>query len=169
MAKVLIIGYEKCVGCGTCEMVCSAKHEGVINPFQSRIKIVKWGIDGGGIPMVCAQCESAPCIDACPTNARFRDNELSRVMINDDRCIKCKTCVVVCPFGAVEFNPITRNLIGCDLCDGDPLCVKFCAFDALQYVDAGDTNRKQQRDAAEKLYESMRGFASAPATRGNKG
>ena len=84
MKKIFIEEMDLCTGCQICEMVCSAKHEGLINPFQSRIKIVKWGTGGAGIPMVCAQCESAPCIDACPTNARFRDNELSRVMINDD-------------------------------------------------------------------------------------
>jgi len=41
MSKVLMIDYEKCTGCRICEMACSAKHEGAINPFQSRIKIVK--------------------------------------------------------------------------------------------------------------------------------
>ena len=29
MAKVLMIDYEKCAGCRTCEMACSIKHEGV--------------------------------------------------------------------------------------------------------------------------------------------
>ena len=48
MSKALIIDYEKCIGCMTCEMVCSVKHEGVINPFQSRINIVKWEMDEEG-------------------------------------------------------------------------------------------------------------------------
>ena len=47
MAKALVIDYEKCAGCQTCEMACSIKHEGVINPFRSRIKVVKGDIEGG--------------------------------------------------------------------------------------------------------------------------
>ena len=29
MAKALVIDYEKCTGCQTCEMACSIKHEEV--------------------------------------------------------------------------------------------------------------------------------------------
>lgn len=83
-------------------------------------------------------------------------------MVNYDRCIGCKTCVVVCPFGAVGFDHVAGKIISCDLCDGDPVCVRFCETEALQYVDASEVNKKRQREAAEKLYESMRRFTMAP-------
>ena len=164
MAKVLMIDYEKCTGCRLCEQVCSVKHEGVSNPARSRISVVKWEEEGLYIPMACQQCESAPCISACPTNTYSRDEHLGRVVTDYDRCIGCKTCVVVCPFGAVGFDPVAKRIISCDLCDGNPVCVKFCATEALQYVDDSEINRKRQREAAEKLYGAKRSFAMEPTT-----
>jgi len=162
MAKVLMIDYEKCTGCRLCEQVCSVKHEGVSNPARSRIRVVKWEEEGLYIPMVCQQCEPAPCIYACPTKSRSRDDHLARVMTDYDRCIGYKTCVVACPFGAVCFDPLAKKVISCDLCDGEPVCVKFCETRALQYVEDGDINKKRQRIAAEKLYEAKQSFTAVP-------
>ncbi len=162
MQKMLIVDCEKCTGCRLCELVCSVKHEGVSNPSRARIHITKWDAEGIAMPMICDQCEPAPCVTACPTNARSRDEQLGRVVIDYERCIGCKTCIVVCPFGAVSFDPVDKRIISCDLCDGDPICVKFCDTEALQYVDASEVNKRRQREAAEKLYESMRSFTMAP-------
>ncbi len=162
MAKVLTIDYEKCTGCRLCEQVCSVRHEGVINPARSRIKVVKWENEGLYIPMVCQQCESAPCIAACPMNARYTNEQLGTRNTNYDQCIGCKTCVAVCPFGAVGFDPVAKKIISCDLCDGDPVCVKFCDTEALQYVDDSEINRKRRREAAEKLYIAKKNFATEP-------
>ena len=158
MCKMLLVDCEKCTGCRLCELVCSVKHEAVSNPSRARIHIVKWEMEGIMMPMVCNQCESAPCIAACPTNARSRDEQLGRIIVNYDRCIGCKTCVVVCPFGAVGFDPVAGKIISCDLCDGDPTCANFCETESLRYVDASEINKKRQRDAAEKLYEAMQRF-----------
>ena len=118
-------------------------------------------MEGIMMPIVCNQCEPAPCIDACPTNARSRDEEPGRVVVNYDRCIGCKTCVVVCPFGAASFDPVAGRIISCDLCDGSPICADLCETQALQYVDASEINKKRQREAAKKLYESMQKFTTA--------
>lgn len=153
MAKVLMIDYEKCEGCLTCQLACSAKHEGVINPLQSRIKVVKWEreIKATGIPIACVQCESAPCLAVCPVKAIYRDELLDRVMIDYDKCIGCRMCVAICPFGAASFDSIGKRIIKCDLCDGDPLCVKFCGYKALQYVDVSEQSTIKQRVAAERI------------------
>lgn len=159
MAKVLMINYEKCTGCRLCEQVCSVKHEGVSNPARSRIKVVKWEDKGLYIPMVCQQCESAPCIAVCPMNARSRDEQRGCVITNYDQCIGCKTCVLVCPFGAVRFDPVAKKIITCDLCSGAPVCVTFCETGALQYVEDSEINKKRRREAAEKLYKAKQSLA----------
>jgi Fe-S-cluster-containing hydrogenase component 2 len=151
MTKALIIDYEKCVGCRTCEMACSARHTATINPHQSRISIVKWDMDGEGIPIACSHCESAPCQAICPVMAIARDESLGRVMIDYDKCIGCRMCVAVCPFGAMSFDSIVRQVIKCDLCEGDPLCARFCAYGALVYVDAGEHAVSRRREVAEEV------------------
>ena len=161
MTKALVTDYKKCTGCRLCEMVCSVKHEGVVNPQRTRINIAKWETKGLTVPMVCKQCEDAPCIAACPTNARMRDEELGRVIVNYDRCIGCKTCVIACPFGAINWDPLSKKVISCDLCDGEPQCARFCETGALLYIEASTTNKSRRREAAEQLFESTKATTEA--------
>jgi carbon-monoxide dehydrogenase iron sulfur subunit len=149
--KVLKIDYEKCTGCRTCEQVCVLKHDGVINPMRSRIRVVKWDMEGLYIPMSCQQCQDAPCMVGCPVGAISRNDEMNRVEVDYDICIGCRTCVSVCPFGAMNFNPIDRKVTKCDLCDGDPQCVRFCDVKAIQFVESADVSLSKKRTAAKRL------------------
>jgi len=159
MAKVLFIDYQRCTGCRTCEMVCAVKHDGVLNPIRSRIKVMKWEAEGLYVPISCQQCQDAPCMNVCPVKAISRDEEMGCVDVDYDACIGCRSCVTVCPFGAMNFNPIDRQVFKCDLCEGDPQCVRFCDVDAVQYVDAEEVSIDKKRYAAEKL--SLAGKESA--------
>ena len=98
-------------------------------------------------------------MNVCPVKAISRDEELGSVEVDYDACIGCRSCVVVCPFGAMSFNTIDRQVFKCDLCDGDPQCVRFCDIDAVRYVDAEEVAVDKKRDAAEKL--SLAGKESA--------
>ena len=150
MAKILMINHEKCTGCRLCELVCSVTHEGVSNPSRSRINIIKWEAEGLYIPMSCQQCEDAPCMTICPVKAISRDRELDYVKIDYDVCIGCRSCVAVCPFGAMGFNVKDKKVFKCDLCEGDPQCVRFCDVKAIEYVDANQLNIIKKREAAHK-------------------
>lgn len=55
MNKVILVNCEKCVGCRTCEMVCSLSHCKEIDPYHSRIKVIK-----------CDLCDGEPlCVKFC--------------------------------------------------------------------------------------------------------
>lgn len=150
MAKILMINHEKCTGCRLCELVCSVSHDGVSNPARSRINIIKWEAEGLYIPMSCQQCEDAPCMTICPVKAISRDQALDYVKIDYDVCIGCRSCVAVCPFGAMGFNVIDKKVFKCDLCEGEPQCVHFCDVKAVEYVDANQINILKKREAAQK-------------------
>jgi carbon-monoxide dehydrogenase iron sulfur subunit len=158
MAKMLIIDHEKCTGCRFCEVACAAAKEGVSNPTRARVSLVKWEMEGSTIPMVCQQCQDAPCVTVCPVKALSRDEALGRVVIDYDLCIGCKFCIVVCPFGGMGFDTIARRVIKCDLCDGDPSCVKACTTDAIQFVDVSTVNVMKKRKAAAKIEELIKRF-----------
>ena len=155
MTKVLAVDYDKCTGCRTCEIVCSLQHNGEISPLKSRIRVVRWDDRGEAIPMSCRQCEWAPCEAICPTKAISRDEILGRNIVDHDKCIGCRMCVAICPFGAVSFDISAKKIISCDLCDDDPLCVKFCMSEALKYIDIRDWSGTRQVEAAEKLLGVM--------------
>lgn len=50
---------------------------------------------------VCKHCTNAGCLDVCPTGALFR-TEFGTVVVQDDVCNGCGTCVAGCPFGVIE-------------------------------------------------------------------
>ncbi|MBW1674836.1 MAG: 4Fe-4S dicluster domain-containing protein, partial [Deltaproteobacteria bacterium] len=138
-------------GCRLCELVCAVFHDGISNPARSRIKVMKWEAEGLYIPMTCQQCQDAPCMNVCPVKAISRDEELGRLFIDYDVCIGCRSCVAVCPFGAMNFNIKDKQVFKCDLCDGDPQCVRFCEEKAIDFLEVDDVSIYKKRDAATRI------------------
>jgi len=151
MAKTLYIDHQKCTGCRLCELVCAVFHDGISNPTRSRIKVMKWESEGLYIPMSCNQCQDAPCMNICPVKAISCDDTIGRMVIDYDVCIGCRSCVGVCPFGAMNFNPTEKRVFKCDLCDGDPQCVRFCEVKAVDFIDADEVSIAKKRSAAQRL------------------
>ena len=69
MYKMLTVDHSKCTGCRLCEIVCSAKKNGSVNPSRARLAVIKWEQACVDMPMICQQCESAPCMMVCPVKA----------------------------------------------------------------------------------------------------
>ncbi len=48
----------------------------------------------------CRRCSFAPCIDICPAEALERDDHgiINRAI---NLCVRCKSCVAMCPFGTI--------------------------------------------------------------------
>lgn len=161
MQMMLLVDHTKCTGCRLCEQACAVKHTGVNNPNRARIHIMKWPLQGVELPMLCVQCEQAPCIAACPKEALVLDQRLSRVAWDAQRCIGCRMCVMVCPLGAVGVDPGSRKVIKCDLCDGDPVCVRFCDPGALRFVATDSVDLTKKREAGVQLFEIMRKLPTA--------
>jgi len=147
MAKMLYVDHEKCTGCRLCELVCAVSHDGISNPARSRIRVLKWEAEGIYIPMTCQQCQDAPCLNVCPVNT----------------CIGCRSCVSVCPFGAMNYNTTDRRVLKCDVCDGDPQCVRFCDVKAVEFVEAGDVAIMKSRKAAKRVTDAAKNAADLPA------
>ena len=155
MQKIIVADPLRCTGCRTCEMVCSVTKHGMVNPARARIHVVRFEDYVFDVPMMCQQCEPAPCLNACPMKAIERDAKTGVVKTNYDRCIGCKTCMVACPFGATGYDPVANKVFKCDQCDGDPACVKFCETKALQYVDASTMNMRKSTETAQKVFDIL--------------
>lgn len=154
MEKFLTVDAEKCTGCRLCEQVCSVVHEGVSNPAKSSIQIVKWEDEGRYIPMICQQCEDAPCKNVCPVGAISRDKDFGFLMVNHEVCIGCRSCVNICPFGAMNYNRTTHQVFKCDLCGGKPQCVRFCDVKAIDFVSADAVAARKKRESALRQSEA---------------
>ena len=54
------------------------------------------------LPVMCQHCETAPCIDVCPTGASMKRPD-GIVQVNKHVCIGCRYCMMACPYKARSF------------------------------------------------------------------
>lgn len=131
----LLITPTRCTGCRTCEIACAFSHPGRGGrPGRSAIRAYLYKTPDVGTPVVCLQCETAACVEVCPTAALQRDEATGAVVVQADRCIKCRSCVYACPFGNMSFDEANDRVVKCDLCGGEPRCAQFCPTRTLEYV-----------------------------------
>jgi Fe-S-cluster-containing hydrogenase component 2 len=152
----VILDQSKCVGCRVCEAVCSLVHEGESNPTKSRIKLIRKIEDSllHTFPVFCLHCEDPYCAEMCPVHAINRD-ERGAMVVDEDKCIGCTLCEIVCPAGAIAVHPEKQISLKCDLCAGldMPQCVKYCFSEALQFLPAERVGITRARAKSEKFLE----------------
>lgn len=174
MNRFVIAAPDYCIGCRTCELACVVAHQKAGNNdlspenFHPRLKVVK--NLSVSAPVQCHHCENAPCVNVCPTNALiYKDNT---VQIVASRCIGCQSCVLACPFGAMQVieqeiqvadlgpksvKKTVRIAHKCDLCidikDG-PQCVKVCPTKALHLIESQDMTEKV-KEKQEKAFKQL--------------
>lgn len=151
MQKMIAIYPEKCTACRSCELACSRAKAAYLNPLESHVRVHIFFDEAIYFPLMCRQCEDAPCMGVCPSGAIARDAEPGLVRVSADKCIGCKMCMVACPFGLMNFSPSERHAAKCDLCEGDPECVKFCIPGAIEYRAMDTATVARMRDFASKL------------------
>jgi len=142
--KIIVFEPHDCTGCMRCMTTCSTYHNGATSLSKSRIQIIRH--EGHAISKIdereelifdiitCQHCDEPFCQKVCPTLAIERNGDTGAIIVNRDKCIACRMCMVACPFGAILYNQDKRQVTRCDLCDGDPQCVKFCPTGALQFL-----------------------------------
>ncbi|UUX54641.1 4Fe-4S binding protein [Citrobacter youngae] len=153
MNAFIMADAAKCIGCRTCEVACVVAHQQNQDcasvssaAFTPRIRVIK--DDAFTTAVACHQCEDAPCANVCPTHAIRREH--GHIFVEQARCIGCKSCMLACPFGAM--NVVSRSsrvqAIKCDLCwhrEARPACVEACPTSALQCIDAVSVQKQRLR------------------------
>jgi carbon-monoxide dehydrogenase iron sulfur subunit len=146
--KKVYVKEEVCIGCHLCEVYCQLQH----SQSKDLIKALKresprplsriW-VEGRGpisLSVRCQQCDEAPCVYACLTGALTREPMRGIIKVDEERCVGCWTCLLVCPFGAIKPDMKQRKMVKCDLCPEEdiPVCVTNCPNEALVYTEIKD-------------------------------
>ena len=136
MEKTLVITPSRCIGCRTCELACSFKHApepGGLGKSRISVRIVG---TNRYMPLTCLQCDEAACVRACPVYALQRNERTGAVDVDRDKCIGCRLCTIVCPFGHITMDDVGDGdrSVKCDLCQGSPACAAFCPSKTLEYL-----------------------------------
>ncbi len=128
---IMVIDVGACIGCRTCVWGCKEENNipGTISPPWIEV----FELDSGGnvtghpspidlkrgattsyaeapregkwyLTAQCNHCDNPPCVKVCPTGATYKDNRDGLVLMDYDKCIGCRLCVVACPYNARRFN-----------------------------------------------------------------
>ena len=104
MAKYgMVIDLKRCYGCYACMMACKTKNHTPPGVFWARVLKGEEGTFPNTIrqalPVLCMQCEEPSCVEVCPTGATFTQED-GIVVVDKDKCMGCKSCLMACPYGA---------------------------------------------------------------------
>ncbi len=173
---VMVIDEAKCDGCKSCTVACQKMH--YTESDREWIKVFKMQDSKSTaayfFPKPCFHCDNPPCTKVCPVGATFKRQD-GIVLIDNERCIGCRSCMAACPYSTRFFNwshPDSKQTaaignkqyspeqsvprrIGtvekCDFCpdmirEGKmPACVTGCPMQAIYF---GDQNEDAVTDSS---------------------
>jgi len=169
MDKILYVDIEKCMGCRSCRIACAVEHSkskelvGALEEDPApRSRVTVEEAEGMAVPLQCRQCEDAPCIKVCPTNAIIRVDENQPITLDEEKCIGCRWCVIACPFGVITIDENCKVAYKCDMCIGRqmegkaPACVEACPTKSLKLVKSSEITSLKRKKAAKNIAEEMK-------------
>lgn len=172
----MVIDLLRCIGCNSCTFACKAEHGTPPGIQYNRVKKYEIGTYPVAkmkfLPMSCMHCQDPACLKVCPTGATYkRDDGL--VLIDDEKCIGCRYCVVSCPYNSRQFlqridhyyssseaTPYEKckqpefakgTAVKCDFCaerlaqNRLPACVETCPAEARTFGNLGDPESEVSR------------------------
>lgn len=164
----MLIDTNKCDdGCTDCVTACNEEHglTGFERPETDSQWIRKLTLKDKQtghvktLPVMCQHCETAPCVDVCPTGASFK-REDGIVLVDKHTCIGCRYCMMACPYKARSFihedlqdqkdhAPRGKGTVeSCTMCvhkvdkGENPACVTACSKEhkAMYFGDLNDAD-----------------------------
>ena len=114
---------QLCIGCLTCEVICSQEHRRAGLSDVPRIRIFNdpevkvspviqeaYPDRGSFHQEPCLQCPTAECLYVCPVDALQVEPRTGARFIREDTCVTCGRCAEACPFPISDEAHATNQL-----------------------------------------------------------
>ena len=141
MREGFIFNHYKCVSCKACSAACILENGWAISPrniytynseAESSLHLIN-------LALACNHCESAVCMDGCPSSAYKRDPVTGAIILDEIKCIGCRYCQWNCPYDAPKYDHEKKTITKCNLCYNglktgrQPACSSACPTGALRF------------------------------------
>lgn len=139
-----IIDLRKCIGCRSCQVACKAENR---TPVRTDWRFVVERENGSYptpkrefISLACNHCDAPACLKSCPVGAITKRPTDGVVLIDQEKCIGCRYCAFVCPYGAPRIDTVTGKVSKCTMCVQRlaaglrPACEATCLTGAITFV-----------------------------------
>ena len=91
------------------------------------------------LSLACNHCQSAVCMEGCPSSVFSRDSDTGAILFDEKKCIGCRYCQWNCPYDAPKFDYLKKTIAKCNLCNSgliagrQPACSTACPTGALRF------------------------------------
>src|SRR3990172_154065 len=113
----MVIDLDKCTGCQACTTACAMENNRLPGENWQDVLFYHEGKYPSaklmGFPRPGMHCEHPSCVDVCPSRATYKTED-GLVLIDSNKCIGCKYCMIACPYG-VRFYVDERPLVEPDV------------------------------------------------------
>lgn len=113
----MAIDLDSCTGCQACVAACHAENNLPLSDPESAAKgrAFHWirvdryyegefpNVRVRHVPVLCQQCDEAPCEPVCPVYATYKNSEGLNVQVYN-RCVGTRYCANNCPYSVRFFN-----------------------------------------------------------------
>lgn len=173
----MVIDLARCIGCNACTIACKIEHGTPPDVYFTRVYTEETGtypnVRTTYVPAMCNHCAETPCVAVCPTRATYKRPD-GIVLVDHDKCIGCRYCMMACPYGnrffirrgsldggyygeptpfeKLKWASFTEGTVAkCTFCahrvdEGlEPACVVTCPTEARVFGDLEDPESKVSR------------------------
>jgi molybdopterin-containing oxidoreductase family iron-sulfur binding subunit len=159
----MAIDLDRCTGCQACVAACHAENNLPVSTPESAAKgrAVHWirvdryyegefpDVRVRYMPVLCQQCDEAPCEPVCPVYATYKNAEGLNVQVYN-RCVGTRYCANNCPYSVRFFNWFDPTWPApLDLQHNPDVSIRMtgvmekCTF-CIQRIQRGKTEAKQE-------------------------